>query len=169
MGGFVIMYLNACIDWGAGNVKVVPDSSHEAESAVAARAAKAGIFARQLLVNNGRRIRGATAALGDNRALFQSVQQVGASSRTRYYERAVQLFKRAVLLLIMVPHLVTTDKMIADLFTKAVERVAFIKFRNSIMNVHGSLRENLHRGYNSTVGPVRRLAGALYEALTKPA
>ena len=59
MGGFVVMYCNGAIDWSASNLKLVPDSSHEAESAVLhrrlveSRAAKAAIYARQLLVNNG--------------------------------------------------------------------------------------------------------------------
>ena len=52
--------------------------------------------------------------LGDNKSLYEQVQQEGASARTRYYERAVLLLKRAVLLLIMTPYLVTTDNMLAD-------------------------------------------------------
>ena len=57
--------------------------------------------------------------VGDNKSLFDQLQQEGASARTRYYERAILLLKRAVLLLIMTPHLVTTDNMLADVFTKS--------------------------------------------------
>ena len=84
MGGFVVMYCNGAIDWSASNLKVVPDSSHEAESAQAARAAKAGIYARQLLVNNGRKVVGPTICFGDNKSNRTTSQQVGSSSRTRY-------------------------------------------------------------------------------------
>ena len=35
MAGYVIMYCNGPIDWNAGHLKIVPESSHEAESAVA--------------------------------------------------------------------------------------------------------------------------------------
>ena len=122
MGGFVVMYCNGAIDWSASNLKIVPDSSHEAESAQAARAAKAGIYARQLLANNGRKVVGPTICFGDNKSNRTTSQQVGSSSRTRYYERAVLLFKRAVLLLILSPYLVGTHDMVADMFTKAVDR-----------------------------------------------
>jgi hypothetical protein len=97
--------------------------------------------------------------------LFTSVQQVGASSRTRYYERAVMLFKRAVLLLIVEPFLVSTDQMIGDIFTKAVERGAFVKFRNSIMNTHGSLRQQLEEGYRASSGAIRRAIGSAFDAV----
>ena len=47
------------------------------------------------------------------------VTQEGASSRTRYYERATMLIKRAVLMLLLVPHLISTHCMIADMFEGA--------------------------------------------------
>ena len=167
MGGFVVMLCNGAIDWGASHLKIVPDSSHEAEAAEASRATKAAVCARQLLLNNGRKIVGPTAVLGDNKANFTTSQQVGASSRTRYYERAVLLFKRAVLLLILTPFLVTTDYMMADIFTKATDKATFIKMRNAMMNVHGSLRGALERGYQLSYGSMRRLAGSLYDRLAQ--
>ena len=66
-----------------------------------------------------RTVRAGTPMVGDNKSLFDQLQQEGASARTRYYERAILLLKRAVLLLIMTPHLVTTDNMLADVFTKS--------------------------------------------------
>ena len=91
MGGYVIMHNNGAVHWGASNLKGVPDSSHEAESAIGSRAAKATIFVRELLKHNGRGVTGATPMLGDNKRLNKSSQQDGASAKTRYYERAVQL------------------------------------------------------------------------------
>ena len=140
MGGYVVMYCNGAVDWSAGHLKIVPDSSHEAESAQASRAAKAGIFARQLLLNNGRKIIGPTVCCGDNKALKISSEQVGSSARTRYYERAVLLFKRAVLLLILAAYKVVTEDMIADIFTKATDKATFIRLRNVMMDIHGPLR-----------------------------
>ena len=101
MGGYVIMYGNGAVDWSAKTLKIVPDSITEAESAVASRAVKAGAFVRELLTSNGRRIVGPTATLGDNQALYTLIQQEGASARTRYYERATLLIKRAVLLVLI--------------------------------------------------------------------
>ena len=78
------------------------------------------MFERELLKANGQKIYGPTAILsdlGDNKAVYEMVQVEGASVRTRYYERAILLLKRAVLLLILKPFLVTTDYMLADILT----------------------------------------------------
>ena len=117
MGGYAIMYCNGVVDWGASNLKIVPDSSNEAEAAVGSRAAKAMLFTRALCHANRRTVRAGTPMLGDNKSLYDQLQQEGASARTRYYERAILLLKRAVLLLIMTPYFVTTDNMLADVFT----------------------------------------------------
>ena len=121
MGGYAIMYNNAAVDWGANNIKIVPDSSNEAESAVGSRAAKAMLFVRALNFANNRKVKSNTPMLGDNKSLFDQLQQEGATARTRYYERAILLLKRAALLLILLPFLVTDDNMVADMFTKATD------------------------------------------------
>ena len=43
----------------------------------------------------------------------------------------------------------------------------FIKMRNAMMNVHGSLRGALERGYQLSYGSMRRLAGSLYDRLAQ--
>ena len=91
MGGYVVMYGNGSVDWSAKLLKIVPDSSCEAETAVASRAVKAAAFVRELLIMNRRTIVGPTATLGDNQAMHTIIQQDGASARTRYYERATLL------------------------------------------------------------------------------
>ena len=44
LGGYVIMYCNGAVAWSAKLIKIVPDSSCEAETALASRAAKATCF-----------------------------------------------------------------------------------------------------------------------------
>ena len=161
MGGYVVMYNNGAVDWSAKTLKIVPGSSTEAESAVASQAVKAASFARELAIQNGRRIVGPTAALGDNQALYILIQQEGASARTRYYERATLLIKRAVLLLLFRPYLVKTTDMIADIFTKATEKGAFFKFRNVVMNCTSGLREALQMAADSVHGEARLLVDRL--------
>ena len=51
------------------------------------------------------------------------------------------LIKRAVLMLMLFPYLVKTDKMIADMFTKALDKGSFTKFRDVVMNSHLPLRD----------------------------
>ena len=103
--------------------------------------------------------------MGDNKANDTTSQQLGSTARTRYYERAVLLFKRAVLLLILSPYLVKIDQMMADIFTKATEKAIFIRMRNAMMNVHGPLRGALERSYHASTGSLRRLAGSIWDAL----
>ena len=90
------MYCNGAADWSAKLIKIVPDSSCEAETALASRAAKATCFIRGLLRFHKRPVAAATPTLGDNKAMYALVTQEGATPRTRYFERATLLIKRAV-------------------------------------------------------------------------
>ena len=112
LGGYVIMYCNGAVDWSAKLIKIVPDSSCEAETALASRAAKATCFVRGLLLFHGRPVRASTPSLGDNKAMYTLVTQEGATPRTRYYERATMLIKRVVLMLLLSPYLISTHCMI---------------------------------------------------------
>ena len=85
------MYLNGAVDWSAKQVKIVPDSSCEAETAVASKAAKATCFVRGLLRFHCRPVAAETPMIGDNQAMHTLVTNEGATSRTRYYERATLL------------------------------------------------------------------------------
>ena len=157
MGGYAIMYCNGAVDWGASNLKIVPDSSNEAEAAVGSRAAKAMLFTRALCHANRRKVHSGTPMLGDNKSLFEQVQQEGASARTRYYERAILLLKRTVLLLITYPYLVTTDNMLADVFTKATDKGTFTKMRGHLMNINSSLRGEIAKSMRHASGELKRI------------
>ena len=157
LGGYVIMYNNGAIDYSAKLVKIVPDSSCEAESAVASLASKATCYVRATCQFHRRRIHAFTAMLGDNKALYDLVQQEGASVRTRYFERATLLIKRAVLMLILKPFLVSTHYMLADMFTKPLEKSTFIRFRNVVMNNQVLVHEALSMAIGTVNGEARRL------------
>ena len=165
MGGHAIMYNNGIIGWCAKNLKMVPDSTCEAETAVGSRAVKDGVFVRELSKKNHRVILGPTAALGDNKALFDLVQQEGASVRTRYYERATLLIKRAVMLLIVKPYLVKTENMLADIFTKSTDKGTYAKMRNAMMNVHGNLYNGLEKAAAVMRGSNARTLARMIEGL----
>ena len=93
------------------------------------------------------------------------VTQDGATPRTRYYERATMLIKRAVLMLLLLPCLVSTHCMIADLFTKALDKGSFIKFRDVMMNIHNPLREALAAAVCQMHGDAKRIANRLARQL----
>ena len=75
--------------------------------------------------------------------MYTLVTQEGDTPRTRYFERATLLIKREVLMLLLAPFLIGTKDMIADIFTKALDKGSFIKFRNIIMNHDTPLKEAL--------------------------
>ena len=145
LGGYAIMYLNGVVDWSSKQVKIVPVSSCEAETAVASTAAKATCFARELLRFHGRPVVASTPMLGDNEATHTLITQEGATARTRYYERATLLVKRAVLMLVLNPLLVKTTFMLADIFTKAADKPTFVRLRNRMMNCHAHLDDPLRQ------------------------
>ena len=77
------------------------------------------------------------------------------------------LVKRAVLMLLLAPYLISIKHMIADMFTKAVDKGSFIMFRDVIMNNHVSLRlrEALLAAVCGLHGKAGRLASQLAERL----
>ena len=85
----------------------------------------------------------ATPMLGDCKASYDLITQDGASARTRFFERATLLIKRAVLMLILLPFHISTNFMVADLMTKVTDKGTFIRLRNHMMNVHSELRTSL--------------------------
>ena len=165
MGGYVIMYNNGPVDWSAGYLKIVPASSHEAESAIASAATKATCFVRALILGNGQKVYGPTGMLGDNDALFKTVKYEGNTARVRHYERATLLFKRAVLLLLLLPFTISDTDMVADIFTKAVEKAKFTRVRDFMMNVHSTLRVPLESGLVTAVGASHRMMCSLIRRL----
>ena len=125
-------------------------------------ATKEELFVRMLHRENRRPFSNPTPMLGDNKASFDLIQQEGASSRTRYFERSTLLIKRAVLLLLVRPYLIATQYMIADIFTKALPRESFVKLRGQLMNLHSPLRKSIEDGMMCMTGRMRRLAQHIF-------
>ena len=75
------------------------------------------------------------------------------------------LIKRAVLMLLLSPYLISTHCMIADIFTKALDKGIFIKFRDVMMNNNAPLREALSAAADTLHGEACRLAQRLARQL----
>ena len=75
------------------------------------------------------------------------------------------LIKRAVLMLLLIPYLIGTQYMIADIFTKAVDKGSFTKFRDIILNNHVTLRQALAVAVCHMHGEATRLATRLMDRL----
>ncbi|KAL1500408.1 hypothetical protein AB1Y20_013065 [Prymnesium parvum] len=92
------------------------------------------MFVKNVLMGIDRPAVGPIALFCDNQAMFMLVQSNVVSQRTRHFERAATLVRWAVLRLLVRPYLVSTDQMIADVFTKAVEQDVFQRFRELLLN-----------------------------------
>ena len=128
------MYCNGALHWSARRVKIIPDSSAEAETAVASRAAKETVSVRLVLVDMGAEVHGPTILLTDCKAARDIIIKVGSSHRTKYFERATMLVKRLYMLHVIDPMLIPTTDMIADALTKPLDRARLAEFRNCMLN-----------------------------------
>ena len=75
------------------------------------------------------------------------------------------MIKRAVMLLICKPYLVTTTNMIADIFTKSTDKGTYARARNEIMNVAGGIRRDIENAMACYNGTVQRMLGRLHKLL----
>lgn len=70
-GGYIIMLHNGPVDWSSKKLRIVADSTCEAETAPASRAVKPLLFIRELLNTMGVPTRGATLFMVENQAMMQ--------------------------------------------------------------------------------------------------
>ena len=67
-GGYVVMLNGGAVHWGARKIRTIPDSTAEAETAVASRASKDTVAVRMILGDLRVSVQGPTPMLGDCRA-----------------------------------------------------------------------------------------------------
>jgi hypothetical protein len=157
-GGHVIVRCNGPVLWSSKAFKTsIPTSTAEAETSQASRATKDLIYVKALGKAAKRPAMGPGVLLIDNAATRDHVLKEGPSHRTRHFERATMLVKWAVLKLVLKLYLVETASMIADIFTKAVDKDTFLKMRNNMLNLSA----------DETVGATYARAARAAESLRK--
>ena len=57
----------------------------------------------------------------------------------------------------MHPYLVTTDNMLADVFTKATDKGTFMKMRGHLMNINSALRGEIAKSMQHATGELKRI------------
>ena len=70
----------------------------------------------------------------DNQATVSGVTNVGATARTRHYENWLMYGREQYLNHISTPVWVRTDQQVADIFTKALDKTTFLRFRALLLN-----------------------------------
>ena len=133
-GGYVVMLNGGAVLYAARKLRIVPDSTAEAETAIASQAAKDTVATRMILEDMRIEICGPTPMLGDCRATRDIIVKPGSAQRTRYFERAALLVKRLYMQHVVAPIVIRTDDMAADVFTKALPRDKFARCREYILN-----------------------------------
>ena len=130
------MYCGAPISFQAKKLKIVPQSTQEAELAVYAAAARDLKFALQLLGSDGLQKNDLNLPVTiycDNSAAVDMIKKPGATARTRHYERWLLYTREQYLDNVSRPEWIETDEMVGDIFTKPLDKTKFLKFRKAML------------------------------------
>ena len=134
-GGYCVMYCNGPVSYSARISKIVPDATSHAEMDAGSSGAKETVATRLVLEDVGRRVAGTTPIIIDSQAMRDIIVKPGATKKTRHYEKVTMIVKRLFELLVVAPYLISTEFMVADLFTKAVGSATFYRLRAKLMNM----------------------------------
>ena len=91
--------------------------------------------------------------------MTEAVNKEGVSQRTRYFERSTVLIRYAIIKNLVATLLISTEQMVADVFTKPLDETKFDKFCAVLLNTSWG-----YRGFKAKLG---RLAKALEKTLNR--
>ena len=139
--GCAIFFCGAVVSFQARKLKISPQSSAEAETAVYAICAKDLRFVLNVLGSDGMQLQTQLPVVVycDNSAAVSTIRNAGATSRTRHYERWVTYAREQYLDLVSKPVWIETFNQVADIFTKALDKTTFLKFRGALLNMPSDL------------------------------
>ena len=69
--------------------------------------------------------------------MMDIIKKDGTTERSRYFERTTMFVKYASLRFLVVTKLVSTRDMMADIFTKCVDKDTFLRMRRYLLNLDG--------------------------------
>ena len=124
----------AAVSYQSRKLKIVPQSSAESELAVYAEAAKDLQFVLNIASELKFQIPLPVPIYCDNQAAVANITNIGATARTRHYEKWLMYGREQYIHKVSSPTWVTTEHQVADIFTKALDKTTFLKFRALLMN-----------------------------------
>ena len=127
--GYVVMLAGGPVAYQSRALKIVADSSAEAEYAACSGCAKELIFVRELCRDMGFEVQGAIVMGVDNTAAIDIAKDEGVTKRNKHFERALHYIRKQVNMLRVIPHYVSTDLQTADIFTKMLDIRIFMQHR----------------------------------------
>ena len=122
MAGYGVYMADGIIAFSSKVLKIVADSSCEAEYAASSLCAKELKFVRGLLEDMGFPVTGSIIMGVDNTAAIDTALDVGVTKRNKHYERALHYIREEVACLRVLLIFVPTDMQMADIFTKALAK-----------------------------------------------
>jgi hypothetical protein len=132
--GHAILFGGAAISFGAKRIRVVTQSSQEAEIYGYTYAAKDLRFVQQLLQFLGHAIMLPTSIFIDSTATVPWIRNPGTTARTRHYDKFLMYGREQFLNKISAPVWITSKDQCADIFMKCEEKSLFLKFRAKLLN-----------------------------------
>jgi len=134
MFGFSVFLANGPICFISKLLKVVAWSSCEAEYAATAYCAKEIAFVRQLLLFLQVDLYGPIILGVDNTAAIDCAENMGVTPRTKHFKQAMHYFRDCVHdKWIKLLH-ITTDKQLADWFTKILDKTTFLRIMSKFLH-----------------------------------
>ena len=133
-GGHVIMFGNGAVSWSSRKIKVVCDSSTEAEMAAASVGDKDLTFVRNFLKDADIMIKDTVPHVLDNSGAHDNIRNAGVTARTKHFERWVQYVRKLFRFGSISIHLAPDHTMMADFLTKVLGRGKHRDCTNYTMN-----------------------------------
>lgn len=132
-GGFV-QYRNGPLSWVSRKAKFVPLSSCEVEVFGIVMLLKEAVFASQIVEFLHESLKQKIAAVTDNQAARDVIKCPGATKRTVHFDRWLHFARELMLKNLVDIYFAPTALMMADGFTKAVDKTKFFKCRDYTMS-----------------------------------
>ena len=133
VAGFIILFNGTPLSWSARKLRLVPQSSTEAETASLCNACKAMMFVRNMFDFMLSTLELPIHCFTDNEGTRLGVRNPGATQRTKHYELYLHYSRKLFLDKIIEVNWVGTNDMIADIMTKPLDKTTFLKLRNLLV------------------------------------
>ena len=129
------MYCGATISYSARKLKIIPQSTAEAETAAYANAAKDLRFVLNVLHFLEGAYDTPVKIKCDNSAAVSTIMKPGVTGRTKHYDNWIWFGRKQFLDKVSEPMWVSTNDQIADSMTKPLGKDKFIAFRNAMLGI----------------------------------
>ena len=127
--GFAIFVSGGAVSYSSRKLKIVPQSTCEAEIAACCNGAKSMMFVRSILTFLEFDIKMPMNLITDNEAAMFAIRNPGTTQRTRHFESWVMYCRELKLRNFIEVFWITTVDMIADIYTKCLDKTAFLRHR----------------------------------------